>query len=178
MQAPAPTRSLAPNPLAALLPLLLLAGCGGQAAPVAGRAPDDAALLARGEYIAATSGCHDCHTPGYTEAAGNAPREDWLVGSQLGWSGPWGTTYPSNLRLLVEDMDEAAWLDYSARLHARPPMPDFALRAMTEDDRRALYRLLRSLKPAGAPAPVYLAPGQEPPLPYVKWMLPPQSDAS
>jgi hypothetical protein len=69
-------------------------------------------------------------------------------------------------------MDEAEWLRYTATLHARPPMPDFNVRAMSESDRRALYRFIRALGPAGEPAPAYLPPGTEAPLPYVKWMLP------
>jgi hypothetical protein len=70
-------------------------------------------------------------------------------------------------------MDEAAWLKYSAELHTRPPMPDFAVRMMNETDRTALYRFIRSLGPAGQPAPAYLPPGQAPQVPYVQWMLPP-----
>jgi hypothetical protein len=105
------------------------------------------------------------------------PRERWLTGSPLGWQGPWGTTYPANLRLKLQSMDEQAWMDYSASLHTRPPMPDFAIRAMSEADRRALYRFVRSLGPAGEPAPAYLPPGTEAPLPYVKWMLPPPPQA-
>ncbi|MGN6113791.1 MAG: hypothetical protein ACTHOC_12455 [Luteimonas sp.] len=131
-----------------------------------------AAQVARGAYLAVISGCNDCHTPGYAESGGQVPRERWLTGSPLGWQGPWGTTYPANLRLKLQSMDEQAWLDYSATLHTRPPMPDFAIRAMSEDDRRALYRFVRSLGPAGEPAPGYLPPGTEAPLPFVKWMLP------
>ena len=101
------------------------------------------------------------------------PQQQWLVGSPLGWSGPWGTTYPANLRLKLQEMDEAAWLKYSAELHTRPPMPDFAVRTMNETDRTALYRFIRSLGPAGQPAPAYLPPGQAPQVPYVQWMLPP-----
>lgn len=166
----------------AALATLSLSACGGKPDATAGKTPfpaaaaiplDDAALIARGEYIARTSGCNDCHTPGYAEAGGQAPRDQWLVGTPLGWNGPWGTTYPANLRLKLQDMDEAAWMQYSAELHTRPPMPDFSLRAMNEDDRRALYRFVRSLGPGGAPAPAYLPPGQEPPLPHVKWVLPP-----
>lgn len=136
-------------------------------------APTDAELLARGEYIARIGGCNDCHTPGYAESGGNVPKSDWLVGSPLGWHGPWGTTYPANLRLKVQDMDEAKWMAYSADLHTRPPMPDFAIRGMTEADRRAIYRFVRSLGPAGQPAPAYLPPDQKPPVPYVDWVLPP-----
>ncbi len=132
----------------------------------------DAGLLARGEYIARTAGCNDCHTPGYAETGGEVPKAQWLVGSPLGWSGPWGTTYPANLRLKLQDMDEAAWMQYSAGLHTRPPMPDFSIRAMNETDRRAIYRFIRSLGPGGQPAPGYLSPGQPPQPPYVQWVLP------
>ena len=51
------------------------------------------AEIRHGEYIVRITGCNDCHTPGYPEADGNVPVEDWLTGSSLGWRGPWGTTY-------------------------------------------------------------------------------------
>ena len=140
-------------------------------------AADDAQLLARGEYLVRIAGCNDCHTPGYAESAGNVPKAQWLVGSPLGWSGPWGTTYPANLRLKLQEMDEAAWLGYSATLHTRPPMPDFAVRTMDEADRRALYRFVRSLGATGQPAPAYLPPGAAPQPPYVQWVLPPAPTA-
>lgn len=95
------------------------------------------------------------------------------MGSALCWNGPWGTTYPANLRLKAAEMDEAGWLKYSADLHTRPPKPDFALREMTEDDRRGIYQLIRSLGPGGDKAPDYLPPGQQPQAPYVQWVLPP-----
>lgn len=53
-------------------------------------------------------------------------------------------------------------------------MPDFAVRAMTEDDRRALYHLIKSLGDAGQPAPAYLPPGQKPTPPYIELVLPAQ----
>ena len=167
------------------LALLATAGCArspqpvdtaslaSNLAPVAELAAGDAQALAHGEYLARISGCNDCHTPGYAETGGEVPKAQWLVGSPLGWNGPWGTTYPANLRLKVQEMDEAAWLKYSAELHTRPPMPDFAVRAMSETDRIALYRFIRSLGPAGQPAPAYLPPGQAPQVPYVQWVLPP-----
>lgn len=133
----------------------------------------DADLVARGEYLTRIAGCNDCHTPGYAESGGDLPKSQWLMGSPIGWHGPWGTTYPVNLRLKLQDMDEAAWMDYSAKLHTRPPMPDFAVRAMNEYDRRAIYRFIKSLGPGGAPAPAYLEPGQPPQPPYVDWVLPP-----
>jgi mono/diheme cytochrome c family protein len=161
------------------LAVLSLAACQ-QTAPqaeaktnaTAATALSDADLLARGEYITRIAGCNDCHTPGYAETGGQVPKAQWLVGSPLGWHGPWGTTYPANLRLKVQDMDEAKWMDYTATLHTRPPMPDFAVRGMTETDRRAIYRFVRSLGPAGQAAPAYLPPDQKPNPPYVDWVLP------
>lgn len=55
--------------------------------------------IERGRYLAKIGGCNDCHTPGYGLSGGQVPEAQWLVGDQLGWNGPWGTTYPSNLRL-------------------------------------------------------------------------------
>jgi len=155
---------------------LALAGCSattampGDTPPVAA---SDADLVARGEYLVKIAGCNDCHTPGYAEKGGDIPKQSWLTGSPLGYSGPWGTTYAANLRLKLADMDEAAWLAYSAGLHTRPIMPDYNVRAMTEDDRRALYRFIRALGRAGDKAPDYLPPGQKPPLPYMQMVLPP-----
>ena len=92
--------------------------------------------------------------------------------------GPWGTTYAANLRLKAAEMDEAGWLKYTAELHTRPIMPDFNVRAMHEDDRRALYRFIKSLGPGGQKAPEYLPPGQTPPLPYLQMVLPPPPAAA
>lgn len=133
----------------------------------------DAELVAHGEYLTRIAGCNDCHTPGFGETGGDVPKAQWLMGSPVGWHGPWGTTYATNLRLKLQDMDEAAWMDYSASLHARPPMPYYTLRAMNERDRRAIYRFIKSLGPGGVPAPVYLAPGQPPSPPYIDWVMPP-----
>ena len=138
----------------------------------------DAQLLERGEYLVRIAGCNDCHTPGYAENAGKVPKSQWLVGTTIGWKGPWGTTYPANLRLKVADMDDAKWLEYSRTLHTRPPMPDFAVRDMTEADRLALFRLLKSLGPTGEPAPAFLEPGQQPPVPFVEFNLPPPPPAA
>ena len=50
---------------------------------------------------------------------------------------------------------------------------DYMLRAMREDDRRAIYRFFRSLGPAGEPTPAALPPGEAPPPPYFQIVLPP-----
>jgi hypothetical protein len=66
--------------------------------------------IERGRYLVKTTGCNDCHTPGYIESAGEIEESRWLVGNSLGWQGPWGTTYPANLRLLTQGLTAAQWL--------------------------------------------------------------------
>lgn len=127
----------------------------------------DARLNDRGRYLVKITGCNDCHTPGYAETAGKVPEKDWLVGDKTGWRGPWGTTYSSNLRLYFQHLSEDQWVVIAHTVELRPPMPWFALRDMTEQDLRAIYRFIRSLGPAGEPAPDYLPPEKEPVGPYI-----------
>lgn len=155
-----------PSYVAAALLLAVLPGCHHDPAPAQQMAGPDP-LIARGEYLVRTSGCNDCHTSGYPERQGEVPVEQWLTGSPLGYHGPWGTTYATNLRLRMQELDEPQWLQYSGNLRTRPLMPDFALRAMSEDDRRAIYRFVRSLGAAGEPVPQALPPGVTPPEPYL-----------
>jgi mono/diheme cytochrome c family protein len=151
--------------------VLLLAACQPAAAPEAVVEPA-ADLLAKGEYLVKVGGCNDCHTPDYAPSGGKTPKEQWLTGSNQGFMGPWGTTYATNLRLNLSKMSEAQWLVYSSSFHTRPPMPDFTVRELSEEDRRALYRFIASLGPTGQPAPAYLPPGQRPPPPYFQLVLP------
>jgi mono/diheme cytochrome c family protein len=163
---------------ASLIPVLALLAACQPAAPSPTATPAPATdLRARGEYLIKTTGCNDCHTAGYAEQQGKVDKTQWLTGSPMGYHGPWGTTYAANLRLLLQDMDEAQWLERSATLRTRPIMPDFSLRAMSEVDRRAIFHFVRSLGPAGQPAPAYLPPGQVPPAPYFSLVLPPAPPA-
>ena len=127
----------------------------------------DARRIERGRYLVKTTGCNDCHTPGYLESAGRIDESRWLVGSSIGWQGPWGTTYPPNLRLLTQRLTPDEWL-LTARREMRPPMPWFALRDMTDADLLAIYYFTRSLGPAGKPAPAFVPPGKAPQTPVVK----------
>lgn len=149
----------------------LLAACQPAAAPKAIVEPATD-LLAKGEYLVKVGGCNDCHTPGYAPSGGKLPKEQWLTGSDQGFMGPWGTTYASNLRLSLSKMSEAEWLAYSGAFHTRPPMPDFTVRELSAGDRRALYRFIAALGPAGQASPAYLPPGQQPPPPYFQLVLP------
>ena len=122
----------------------------------------------RGRYLTIIGGCNDCHTAGYAPAAGKVPEKDWLTGDTLGWRGPWGTTYPSNLRLFMAKLSEKEWVTLAKHLETRPPMPWFTLQQMTDGDLRAIYKFVRSLGPAGSPAPDYLPPDKTPPQPYIQ----------
>jgi mono/diheme cytochrome c family protein len=132
-----------------------------------------AELLSHGRYLAMIAGCNDCHTQGYLLADGKVPEGQWLTGSDLGWRGPWGTTYAVNLRLFLAPFSEDEWLALARQLRVRPPMPWYSLNVMRERDLKAIYRYIRSLGPAGKPAPAYLPPDQVPTTPYAQFPAPP-----
>ena len=106
--------------------LLVCATGAGMAAETG----DDARLIERGRYVARIAGCNDCHTPNYAQTGGKVPEKDWLVGDRVGWRGPWGTTYPANLRLALSRMSEEDWVRSARSVEYRPPMPWFNLRDM------------------------------------------------
>jgi mono/diheme cytochrome c family protein len=126
-----------------------------------------------GKYLVEIGSCNDCHTPRFAETEGKVPEKEWLTGDALGWRGPWGTTYPSNLRLVAQNMTEAQFLARS-RGPLRPPMPVPALRAMSDADIKAIYAYLRYLGPAGSPAPAYVPPDKTPNGPVVQFPMPPK----
>ncbi len=41
-------------------------------------------LIERGRYLVKTTGCNDCHTPGYAQREGNVAEKDWLIGDAVG----------------------------------------------------------------------------------------------
>jgi mono/diheme cytochrome c family protein len=129
-------------------------------------------LIERGKYLVKIAGCNDCHTPGYVMSGGKVPESQWLVGDKLGWRGPWGTTYPVNLRLYMRDMTEEKWVQTAKTLQSRPPMPWFNLNDMTEQDLKAIYRYTKSLGPAGEMAPAFVPSGKEPQGPVVQFPTP------
>jgi mono/diheme cytochrome c family protein len=128
------------------------------------------AQVERGRYIVEIGGCNDCHTTGYAEAGGKAAETDRLKGDALGYRGPWGTTYPTNLRISISKMTEAQWLTYAKGLNSRPPMPWFNVRAMTDDDLKAVYAYIKQMPGGlGTAAPAFLPPTQAPKPPYIQW---------
>lgn len=125
---------------------------------------------AAGAYLTIVGGCNDCHTASWAETNGGTPVTDRLTGSSVGYRGPWGTSYSSNLRLLPTRMTEDRWVRVLITAdsgHGRPPMPWMNMPMMSQRDLRNLYRYVKSLGPKGEPVPRAVAPDSEPRTPYV-----------
>jgi mono/diheme cytochrome c family protein len=133
------------------------------------RGDDVRSSVTHGRYLAVISGCNDCHTTGYALAEGKIDEKDWLTGDRLGWNGPWGTTYPTNLRLLVSRMTEEEWVRNVKNAKARPPMPWYVFREMSDRDFRDLYRYIRSLGAAGVESPAFVPPEEVPAGPVIRY---------
>lgn len=146
-----------------------LVACAAAAEPPSGKLSAEAT---RGRYLVQITGCNDCHTAGYAESGGLVEESKWLAGDRLGWRGPWGTTYPANLRLTVKNMTADQFV-LLARSPLRPPMPWFSLRDMQDSDVKAIYAYLKHLGPAGEPAPAYVPPDKTPAGPFVQFPAPP-----
>jgi len=144
------------SPAVAGLLLSLACAAAPALAQTAAPAPD---AVQRGRYLVQIAGCNDCHTPNYGAKNGKVDESLWLTGDALGWQGPWGTTYASNLRLLVAGISEEQWVRLARTMETRPPMPWFNLRAMTDADLKAMYAYVRASGPAGSAAPAYVPPG-------------------
>lgn len=155
--------------------LAALAVAGMVAMPPAAQADAaaDRKLVERGRYVIKIAGCNDCHTPGYAMTDGKVPEKEWLTGDQLGWRGPWGTTYPPNLRRTMARLSESEWLALAHNASFRPPMPSVSLRNMSDADLRAVYRYVRALGPGGGEVPAYVPPEGTPAGPVVMFPAPP-----
>jgi len=140
--------------------------------------------IARGRYIATVSGCNDCHTPGTLYGAPDMSRQ--LSGSELGWTGPWGTSYPANITPDTATGIGAYSADDIVNAFRKgvkksgapvlPPMPwqDFA--ALTDEDAYALAAYLKSLPAVVHKVPTNLPPGKKAPTALV-FPPPPAWDA-
>lgn len=120
-----------------------------------------------GRYLVTIAGCNDCHTEGFMMNGGTNPESDWLTGSAMGWNGPWGTTYASNLRLRVQEMSEDEWVDMLKTRKAKPPMAWPSVNSMSEQDLKAIYAYVKSLGPKGQQVPLAVGPDQVPGTPYL-----------
>lgn len=125
---------------------------------------------AAGSYLTVVGGCNDCHTVKWPESNGATPQAERLTGSPVGYRGPWGTTYPGNLRLLVTEVDEDSWVNILTTAidgDGLPPMPWMNTAQISEQDLRNMYRYVKALGAAGEQMPKALPPGQEPTTPFI-----------
>lgn len=127
----------------------------------------------RGLQVSITSGCQDCHTQGYSQAEGKVDPANAMKGSSIGLRGPWGTTYPSNLRFFARMLSEDTFVITLKHLRTPPPMPWYNLRVMDESDIRSLYRYIKSLGVTGSTSPDTVPPDKEPKTPYIQ-LAPPR----
>ena len=122
--------------------------------------------IGRGRYMVLTGHCNNCHTADYARKQGKVPETEWLLGNAVGYRTPAGTSYPSNLRLSVQNYTEDQWVQYVNTAKPKPPMPWWSLRDTTEQDLRAMYQFIKHLGPAGQPAPRFVPPDQDPKPPF------------
>ena len=179
--------SLTPRLVSALIASALLAACmasatntvpGSSASASSVASSGTPRLLASsdsaaGQYLTIVGGCNDCHTPSWAETNGRTPPAEQLTGSPVGYRGPWGTTYAANLRTVAQRATEDRWVQILTTAdggRGRPPMPWMNTAQMSDHDLRVMYRYIRSLGPAGSPAPRAVPPGGTPATPYINFV--------
>ena len=128
----------------------------------------EAAAIERGRQVVKTLGCNFCHTPDFMVKRSTIPEDDWLVGSSVGFFSPSGTTYPTNLRLLLNNMTENEWLVLARQMRQDSPMSWIMLPDTAEQDLRAIYKFVHYLGPKGSPAPPPLPAGVAPTTQYIE----------
>lgn len=160
-----------------------LAGCErapaftGNDPPAASHTPSGVPVVAAasqidaGRYLVEIGGCNDCHTPPYAPSNGVEPPESlWLMGSPVGFSGPWGVSYATNLRLSFQNMTADEFVELARAGQGRPPMPWPSLMRMSGPDLRAMHAYIVHLGPAGEAAPAPLSPGVAPRTPHIHFV--------
>ena len=146
---------LAGRVAALLLLFAVVVGSAFAATTAAKSGKSRAERIKLGERLTYVGGCNDCHTPG--TFYGNADAKRRLSGSELGWEGPWGVTYPRNLtpdketgigNWTEEDIVRAIRTgqrpDKSPLL---PPMPWPMYAHMTDEEAYAVAAYLKSIPP-------------------------------
>lgn len=154
-----------------LVTITLVFGCAGPSEQLSdtGSEQQQVAAIDRGRYVLEIMGCNDCHTPDYMKKNTAVPEEDWLIGGKLGFRGPYGTAYPTNLRLLFNDISEKEWLTLARKMRKGSPMAWVMLPKTSEQDLLAIYQFMKYLGPKGVPAPDRLPPGVIPSSAYVDY---------
>jgi mono/diheme cytochrome c family protein len=133
------------------------------------------AAVERGKYLVRITGCHDCHSPkvqGMTPnldlalsgrpASTQLPKETktevHASPDLTAWTGPWGFSVASNLTPEPTTGIGTRYTEASFIATMRtgkkpngtpimPPMPSDVYQNMTDDDLKAIFSYLRTLKP-------------------------------
>jgi mono/diheme cytochrome c family protein len=155
------------------------------------------AAVERGRYLVRITGCHDCHspkvqgmTPNLDLALSGRPASTPLptetkteVHASLdltAWTGPWGFSVASNLTpepttgigTRYTEANFIATMRTGKKPNGTPimpPMPSDVYQNMTDDDLKAIFAYLRTLKPiknavlAGLKLPAVAKPAAEAP---------------
>lgn len=123
--------------------------------PVTETVPSDAAMsrdpVKRGAYLATIGGCGDCHTP----QVHGTPVAGMELGGGVPLAGPWGTVASANLTSDdsgIKYYDDSLFLQvmhtgYVRARELKPIMPYWEYGKMSDDDLKAIYAYLRSVKP-------------------------------
>lgn len=115
-------------------------------------APDPADTLQRGAYLVNLGGCGDCHTP--IDAHGQPIPGMQFAGGQV-FKGPWISTVSANITPDASGIsyyDEALFLQVMRTGYVKARrlawlMPVEQFKGMTDDDLKAIFAYLRTVKP-------------------------------
>jgi mono/diheme cytochrome c family protein len=113
--------------------------------------PTGSSALDRGAYLVNMAGCSDCHTP--QEKGQELPGMTFAGG--FSFPGPWGTVVSANITpdpSGISYYDESLFLEvmHTGSVKARPlspVMPIGVYKNLTDDDLKAMFAYLRTLKP-------------------------------
>ena len=147
------------------------------AIPVFAQSSSPKALVERGEYLATVGGCGDCHTPKTASMKPDSARllsgspsnaatpskpakagETVSAAGSTAFHGPWGISYAANLTPdpktgIASEYTEAKFIEAMRTGKTPdggsilPPMPWQNYSKMTDDDLKALWAYLQSIKP-------------------------------
>src|SRR5262245_9386594 len=141
----------------------------------AAQQPSSDSSVERGRYLVRITGCHDCHSPKIkgmtpdldralsgrpsTTPLPTATKDEVHASPDLtAWTGPWGFSVASNLTPdpttgIGTRYNEASFIS-TMRTGKKPngtpimpPMPSEVYQNMTDDDLRAIFAYLRTIKP-------------------------------
>jgi mono/diheme cytochrome c family protein len=143
--------------------------------PATAQQPGSNAAVERGRYLVRITGCHDCHSPkvqgmtpnldlslsgrpATTQLPSETKTEVHASPDLTAWTGPWGYSVASNLTPdpatgIGTRYNEASFIA-TMRTGKKPngtpimpPMPSEVYQNMTDDDLKAIFAYLRTVKP-------------------------------